>query len=97
VPSSKGGHLRIYNDLDCKVTVSDSLFENFTVEPQDVFYKDYNSADVGTPDLLFIKAESACQLKTSNLTQQVFIVNGMVRILKLLFEEYVCVDTILCF
>lgn len=87
VSTPKESHLRIYNDLDCKVTVFDSLFGNFTIEPLDVFHKDYTIADDETSDLLFIRAESACQLKASNLTQQVSVVNGMVRILKLLLES----------
>lgn len=78
--SSNEGYLRIYNNFDCKVAVSDSSGDNFSIEPIDVFDINYNPV-LNETSILSIDVDRTCQLKTSTLKQQVSVVKGKVRIM----------------
>lgn len=78
--SSDEGYLRIYNNFDCKVAVSDSSGDNFSIEPIDVFNVSYNPVHNET-SILSIDVDHTCQLKTSTLKQQVSVIKGKVRIM----------------
>lgn len=73
-------NLRIYNNLNCNVTLSSELIHGFNVESLDVFSYSYISAPNET-DVLSINVDPTCQNKTSNLKQQVTIYKGKVQIM----------------
>lgn len=83
MPSNEG-ILRIYNNLDCKVAISNSMIGNFSIEPLDVFNISCNHR-LNENNILTINVENGCQFKTSIWKQPIFIHEGKVRTMRLLF------------
>lgn len=69
--------LRVYNHLNCKVVISDSLIGNFSIDSHDVFYADI-SPELNETHKLSIDTDPNCQFKTNNSKQYVLIVKGKV-------------------
>lgn len=70
--------MRIYNQLNCKVAISDSLIGNFSIDSHDVFYADI-SPELNETRILSIDTDSNCQFKTNNSKQYALIVKGKVK------------------
>lgn len=78
---SNEGQLRMYNNFNCGVTISDSMVGNFSIEPLDVLHINYSLEEFNKTDVISINVNPTCQLKTGTLKQHVFIVKERVRIL----------------
>ncbi|XP_029345907.1 solute carrier family 15 member 2-like, partial [Acyrthosiphon pisum] len=72
IPSNES-QLRIYNNIDCNVSISGSLVGNFSIEKLDVLHINYNTTVFNETDVLSIDLLPSCELKSNTLKQQVFI------------------------
>lgn len=81
IPSNEGGHLSLFNNLNCKIVVTDTVTGNNNIEPQSVFRKDYILAPNET-DMISIDIDSTCKILTSNFTRKVLTINEEVSITK---------------
>lgn len=77
LPSSLNGHLRIYNNFDCKVIISDSSIGNFSIEPFDAFHINYNPR-VHKTDVLSVNVDPMCQFQTNTSNKNISIIKGNV-------------------
>lgn len=79
--SSNEGILRIYNNLGCKVSISNSMIGNFSIEPLDVFNISCSNI-LNKNDILSINVDNACQFETNTWKQPIFIHEGKVRTMR---------------
>lgn len=77
LPSSHDGNLKIYNNFDCKISVSDSSIGNFSIEPFDVFHTNYNPR-LHETDVVFINVDPTCQFQTNTSNKNISVVKGKV-------------------